>query len=77
MVGSSNLGDFENKPSKIEGLACCCHSSAEYNLLEHHAIPEDIKLSAMCVYKDNILSKPAILDDLQISSWTFDQITTL
>jgi len=40
-------------------------------------ISKDIKIAAMHLYEDNILSKPAILDYLQISSQTFDQILAL
>ena len=40
-------------------------------------ISKDIKIAAMRLYKDNILSKPTILDYLSISLRTFDCILAL
>ena len=45
--------------------------------MPYRKISKDIKIAAMHLYEDDILSKPAILDYLSISSWTFDHILAL
>ena len=40
-------------------------------------ISRDIKIAAMRLYEDNVLSKAAILDYLAFSSRTFDRILAL
>ena len=45
--------------------------------MPYRKILKDIKIAAMHLYEDDILSKPAILDYLRISSWTFDCVLAL
>jgi hypothetical protein len=45
--------------------------------MPYQKISKDIKIATMHLYKDNILSKLAILDYLSLSSWTFDYILSL
>jgi len=45
--------------------------------MPYRKISKDIKIAAMRLYEDDILSKPAILDYLSISSRTFDRILAL
>jgi transposase len=45
--------------------------------MPYRKISKDIKIAAMRLYEDNILSKPTILDYLSISSRTFDHILSL
>ena len=45
--------------------------------MPYRKISKDIKIAAMRLYQDDILSKPALLDYLRISSRTFDRILAL
>ncbi|EDR06639.1 uncharacterized protein LACBIDRAFT_328498 [Laccaria bicolor S238N-H82] len=45
--------------------------------MPYRKISKDIKIAAMHLYEDDVLSKPAILDYLTISSRTFDRILAL
>jgi len=45
--------------------------------MPYHKISKDIKIAAMCLYDDDVLSKPAILNYLGISSRTFDHVLAL
>ena len=45
--------------------------------MPYRKISKDIKIAAMRLYEDDILSKPAILDYLRISSRTFDRVLAL
>ena len=45
--------------------------------MPYRKISKDIKIAAMRLYEDDVLSKPAILDYLRISSRTFDRVLAL